>query len=152
MTKPRIRLGISPCPNDTFAFAALMDRRVDWRGLDFQIELIDIQQLNDRLFRGDFDVAKTSFHAALRMTEQTVVLPSGSARVRRRATLARRRTGSIPKRRPAPKNHSLSRAGYDGNDVVFIVLSRHVPSRTVRFLGNHAATEAARCRFRRLHS
>ncbi len=75
----RIRLGISTCPNDTFAFAALMDRRVDWRGLDFAIELIDIQQLNDRLFAGEFDVAKTSFHAALRMTDQTIVLPSGSA-------------------------------------------------------------------------
>ncbi|QDT06074.1 1,4-dihydroxy-6-naphtoate synthase [Rubripirellula lacrimiformis] len=74
-----IRLGISTCPNDTFAFSALIDQRVDWRGLNFEIDLIDIQQLNDRLFRGDFDVAKTSFHAALRMTDTTVVLPSGSA-------------------------------------------------------------------------
>ncbi|TWU59863.1 1,4-dihydroxy-6-naphtoate synthase [Rubripirellula tenax] len=75
----RIRLGISTCPNDTFAFAGLIDRRVDWRGLQFDIELIDIQQLNDRLFEGDFDVAKTSFHAALLMADRTVVLPSGSA-------------------------------------------------------------------------
>lgn len=74
-----IRLGISTCPNDTFAFAALLERRVDWRGLDFQTELLDIQQLNDRLFAGDLDVAKTSFHAALLLSEQTVVLPSGSA-------------------------------------------------------------------------
>ncbi|QEG39916.1 1,4-dihydroxy-6-naphthoate synthase [Roseimaritima ulvae] len=74
-----IRLGISTCPNDTFAFAALLERRVDWRGLEFQTELLDIQQLNDRLFTGDFDVAKTSFHAALLLAEQTVVLPSGSA-------------------------------------------------------------------------
>ncbi len=74
-----IRLGISTCPNDTFAFHALMTRRVDWRGIDFQIELLDIQQLNNRLFAGDFDVAKASFHAALLLAQRCVVLPSGSA-------------------------------------------------------------------------
>lgn len=74
-----IHLGISTCPNDTFAFDALLRRQVDWRGLDFRVELLDIQELNDRLFAGDFDVAKTSFHAAMMLTEQTLVLPSGSA-------------------------------------------------------------------------
>ena len=75
----KIHLGISTCPNDTFAFHGLMTRSVDWRGLDFEVELIDIQQLNDRLFVGDFDAAKTSFHAALLLAAETVVLPSGSA-------------------------------------------------------------------------
>lgn len=74
-----IRLGISTCPNDTFAFHGLMAGTVDLRGLTFETELIDIQQLNDCLFRGDFDVAKASFHAALLLTAETVVLPSGSA-------------------------------------------------------------------------
>lgn len=77
MTK--IHLGISTCPNDTFTFHGLMSHAVDWRGLQFEVELIDIQQLNDRLFAGDFDVAKTSFHAALLLAKDTVVLPSGSA-------------------------------------------------------------------------
>ena len=75
----RIHLGISTCPNDTFAFHGLLTHSVDWRGLTFEVELIDIQQLNDRLFAGDFDVAKTSFHAALLLADKTVVLPSGSA-------------------------------------------------------------------------
>ena len=44
----RVKLGISTCPNDTFAFHGLIQREVDWRGLDFDVELIDIQQLNDR--------------------------------------------------------------------------------------------------------
>ena len=74
-----IHLAISTCPNDTFAFHALMHKLVDWRGLDFQFELLDIQQLNNRLFSGDFDVAKTSFHAALVLAEETVVLTSGTA-------------------------------------------------------------------------
>ena len=75
----RIHLGISTCPNDTFAFHGLLTHSVDWRGLTFEVELIDIQQLNDRLFAGDFDVAKTSVHAALLLADKTVVLPSGSA-------------------------------------------------------------------------
>lgn len=74
-----IRLGISTCPNDTFAFAALIERRVDWRGLDFQVELLDIQQLNSRIELGDLDIAKASFHAALRLADRYLVLPSGSA-------------------------------------------------------------------------
>lgn len=74
-----IHLGISTCPNDTFAFHGLMTKSVDWRGLQFEVELLDIQQLNDQLFAGAFDVAKASFHAALHLTDSTVVLPSGSA-------------------------------------------------------------------------
>ena len=74
-----IRLGISTCPNDTFAFHGLLTRSVDWRGLDFAVELLDIEQLNERMLRDDFDVCKVSFAAALGMTERIVVLPSGSA-------------------------------------------------------------------------
>lgn len=74
-----IRLGISTCPNDTFTFHALLNRLVDWQGLEFQIDLLDIQQLNQRLFEGSFDVAKTSFHAALSLSDRFCVLPSGSA-------------------------------------------------------------------------
>lgn len=74
-----IRLGISTCPNDTFAFHGLLTRAVDWRGLDFVVDLLDIQELNDRLRAGSFDVAKASFHAALQLADEYVVLPSGSA-------------------------------------------------------------------------
>lgn len=75
----RIRLGISTCPNDTFAFHGLLTRAVDWRGLDFEVELLDVETLNERLLAGDFDVCKASFHAALLAAEDVVVLPSGSA-------------------------------------------------------------------------
>ena len=74
-----VRLGISTCPNDTFTFHALLNGLVDQRGLEFRVELLDIQELNDRLFRSEFDVAKCSFHAALLLSESMVVLPSGSA-------------------------------------------------------------------------
>jgi 1,4-dihydroxy-6-naphthoate synthase len=74
-----IRLGISTCPNDTFAFHGLLTRAVDWRGLQFEVELLDIEQLNERLLSDGFDVGKTSFHAALHLADDHVVLPSGSA-------------------------------------------------------------------------
>lgn len=74
-----IRMGISTCPNDTFAFHAILNQLIDLRGIEFQIELLDIQQLNEGLFAGRFDVAKASFHAALLLAERMVVLPSGSA-------------------------------------------------------------------------
>ena len=74
-----IHLGISTCPNDTFTFAALLNQKVDWRGLDFRVSLLDIEELNSRLHEDRFDVAKTSFHAALTLADKIVVLPSGSA-------------------------------------------------------------------------
>lgn len=74
-----IKLAISTCPNDTFAFHGLLTNQVDLRGLQFETELLDIQQLNDGLFEGRFDIAKASFHAALRLADQMLVLPSGSA-------------------------------------------------------------------------
>ena len=74
-----IRLAISTCPNDTFAFHGLLTGQVDQRGLEFEIELLDIQQLNEGLFGDRFDVAKASFHAALRLSDRTVVLRCGAA-------------------------------------------------------------------------
>ena len=77
--QPTIRLAISPCPNDTFAFHAILKNKIDFGGLDFSVELLDIQQLNDGLFAGQFDFAKASFHAAALLSNRTFVLPSGSA-------------------------------------------------------------------------
>ena len=75
----RLHLGISTCPNDTFAFAGLLEDRVDTRGLQFVVDLLDIDELNRGLLGGRFDVLKASFHAALLATEDTVVLPVGAA-------------------------------------------------------------------------
>ena len=38
-----IRLGISTCPNDTFALHGLLTRSVDWRCLQFEVELLGIE-------------------------------------------------------------------------------------------------------------
>jgi 1,4-dihydroxy-6-naphthoate synthase len=74
-----LRLGISTCPNDTFAFHGILERKVDLRGLDFAIELADVQRLNERLARGELDAGKASFHAALALGDRFAVLPVGAA-------------------------------------------------------------------------
>jgi 1,4-dihydroxy-6-naphthoate synthase len=74
-----LRIGISPCPNDTFAFHAIMERRIDLRGLQFEFELHDVQALNDGLFAGRYDLAKASFYAALLLADRYGVLRSGAA-------------------------------------------------------------------------
>jgi 1,4-dihydroxy-6-naphthoate synthase len=75
----RLRLGLSTCPNDTFAFHAILERRIDLRGLEFDAELLDVQQLNDGLFAGRYDVSKASFYAALLLAGDYGVVRAGSA-------------------------------------------------------------------------
>ncbi len=75
----RVHLGVSTCPNDTYAYAALLEDRVDRRGLAFDVELLDVEELNRRALAGDFDVAKVSFAAALAAGDTRGVLPLGSA-------------------------------------------------------------------------
>lgn len=74
-----LRMGISTCPNDTFLFHGLLTGTVEVPGVDLEIELMDVQELNERLLAGDFDVAKASYHLALRMADELVALPTGSA-------------------------------------------------------------------------
>lgn len=75
----KISLGISTCPNDTFAFHGLLTGAVTIPGIEFDIQLMDVQELNERLFRGEFTVAKASFHAALLLADRYGVLSCGSA-------------------------------------------------------------------------
>lgn len=74
----RLALGISPCPNDTFAFHALLERRIETPGLELAFELYDIEQLNRRFLAGSFDACKVSF-AALAGRPSIRVLSAGSA-------------------------------------------------------------------------
>ena len=57
-----LTFGFSPCPNDTFAFHALVHGLVD---APFQVEpvLLDIEELNRRAHTGELDLTKLSFGA-----------------------------------------------------------------------------------------
>jgi 1,4-dihydroxy-6-naphthoate synthase len=74
-----IKLGFSPCPNDTFIFDALINKKIDTEGIDFICEAEDIEQLNLRTLDEDLDMAKVSFHAFLYLADKYQLLDAGSA-------------------------------------------------------------------------
>lgn len=75
----KISLGFSPCPNDTFIFDALVHQRVDTEGLEFDVVLADVEQLNQWAFEGKLDATKLSYHALAYCLDRYALLPSGSA-------------------------------------------------------------------------
>jgi 1,4-dihydroxy-6-naphthoate synthase len=75
----RLTLGFSPCPNDTFIFEALVHRRVDTEGIEYDWFLADVEELNRRALDGSVDVTKMSFHAYAWAASNYLLLDSGSA-------------------------------------------------------------------------
>ncbi len=74
-----LSIGFSPCPNDTYIFYALVHGAIDTGGLDFHPLLADVQELNEMALHGQLDITKISFHAFRQLTDQYVLLDSGSA-------------------------------------------------------------------------
>lgn len=75
----RLTLGFSPCPNDTFIFEALINRRIELEGLEFEPIIEDVEALNRRAMRGELAVTKLSFHAFAHLTDSYALLDAGSA-------------------------------------------------------------------------
>ena len=74
-----LRVGISTCPNDTFAFHGLLSGELEVPGVELAFTLCDVEELNEGLMRGAYDVAKGSFAAALSLSSELWVLRSGAA-------------------------------------------------------------------------
>jgi len=74
-----LTLGFSPCPNDTFIFDAMVHGKIDTEGLEFNYVLADVEELNQKAFRGELDITKLSFHAFLHLAHKYVLLQSGAA-------------------------------------------------------------------------
>jgi 1,4-dihydroxy-6-naphthoate synthase len=60
-------------------FDALVHRRLDLEGLDFDVRLADVEALNKAAFAGDVDVTKLSYHAYAYCAGSYVLLDAGSA-------------------------------------------------------------------------
>lgn len=78
MSGATLRLGISPCPNDTFVFHALVHGLIDGAPA-VAVELADIDVLNRRAAAGDFDVVKVSYAALPWLLDDYALLRSGGA-------------------------------------------------------------------------
>jgi 1,4-dihydroxy-6-naphthoate synthase len=75
----KLSLGASPCPNDCFIFDAIVNRRIDLEGLEFDLRLDDVEALNRSAFAGGTDVTKLSYHAYAYCADSYVALDAGSA-------------------------------------------------------------------------
>lgn len=74
-----LTLGYSPCPNDTFLFYALVNKRIDTEGMNFKEVLLDVETLNQMALRSELDITKTSYHAFGHLFEDYCLLRSGGA-------------------------------------------------------------------------
>lgn len=75
----KLSIGFSPCPNDTFIFDALVHHKIDTEGLDFEVYMADVEDLNNKAFKAELDMTKISYHAYGYLTDNYVLLNSGSA-------------------------------------------------------------------------
>jgi 1,4-dihydroxy-6-naphthoate synthase len=75
----KLTLGFSPCPNDTFIFDALVNKKIDTGDVEFDIMLEDVETLNQWAIEGKLDVTKLSFPAFFKTIDEYVLLNAGSA-------------------------------------------------------------------------
>jgi 1,4-dihydroxy-6-naphthoate synthase len=75
----KLTIGFSPCPNDTFIFDALINKKIDTRGIDFQARLEDVQTLNQLALHNTLDITKISYGVLELLLDDYIVLNSGSA-------------------------------------------------------------------------
>lgn len=76
----KLKLNISPCPNDTFMFDAIINKRIDTEGLDFDIQFLDIECLNQNIINDTtIDISKISYAILPLISSNYTVLDSGSA-------------------------------------------------------------------------
>lgn len=74
-----ITIGFSPCPNDTFIFEALVNKRIDTLGFNFKPILADVEELNQLAIKGKLDITKISYFAFSKVWDNYQLLYSGSA-------------------------------------------------------------------------
>ncbi|MEY4660496.1 MAG: hypothetical protein RLZZ42_448 [Bacteroidota bacterium] len=75
----KLTIGLSPCPNDTYIFDALLHEKVDTEGLTFIPRLEDVETLNTLAKTGELDVTKVSYGAIPRLIYHYRILDAGGA-------------------------------------------------------------------------
>lgn len=73
-----MRIAISPCPNDTFLFAALLQGKVEAPS-EYEVDFLDIEQLNHLVAKGESGLIKMSFAQYFQVEKQYELLDVGSA-------------------------------------------------------------------------
>lgn len=74
-----LTIGFSPCPNDTFIFDALINKKIDTKGISFEAFMEDVETLNLWASEGRLDISKLSYASFLHEAGRYALLHSGSA-------------------------------------------------------------------------
>lgn len=75
----KLTLGFSPCPNDTFIFDAMVNGKLDTKGITFDYVMEDVETLNRWATEGKLDITKLSYSTLLHTTNKYALMYSGSA-------------------------------------------------------------------------
>jgi len=75
----KLSLGFSPCPNDTFIFDALVNKKIDTEGITIEPVLEDVETLNQWALEDKLDITKLSFPAFFQSLDNYMLLNAGSA-------------------------------------------------------------------------
>lgn len=74
-----LTIGFSPCPNDTFIFDALVNKKIDTGEFCFEPVLEDVQTLNQWAIEGKLAITKLSYGVLPLVLDHYKLLSSGSA-------------------------------------------------------------------------
>ncbi|MGZ3496053.1 MAG: menaquinone biosynthesis family protein [Vulcanimicrobiaceae bacterium] len=77
MDRP-LTLAYSPCPNDTYIFAALTNGLLD-RAPQVRVALEDVENLNNSAVNGDYELTKVSYGAIPALMDKYRILRAGGA-------------------------------------------------------------------------
>jgi 1,4-dihydroxy-6-naphthoate synthase len=72
-------LGFSPCPNDTFIFDALVNKKINTGDFHFNVRLEDVETLNNLAKKEALDFTKISYGVLPLIVKNYKVMNSGSA-------------------------------------------------------------------------
>jgi len=72
-------LGFSPCPNDTFIFDGLVNKKIDTGNFTFDVRLEDVETLNEMAKKEVLDFTKISYGVLPLVAKNYKVLNAGSA-------------------------------------------------------------------------
>lgn len=77
MNRP-LSLAYSPCPNDTYIFAAWTNGLLDGAP-EVRVQLEDVENLNNSALKGDYELTKVSYGAIPMLMQKYRILRSGGA-------------------------------------------------------------------------
>lgn len=119
----KLSLGFSTCPNDTFIFDAMVHGKIDCEGIEFEVVMADVEELNLRAMNGAIDVTKLSYNAFALLASNYQLLSSGSALGRNNGPIL------VSKKRYLPEEISNLRIAIPGvNTTANLLLSIAFPN------------------------